>query len=146
MMPTTAAAYTTLSRGAVPRATTIINVFQRVGGSMGSALLAVVLEDQIKAGVPGAAGVASGSIEPLPSAVRDRLATPLAHAFNHTFWWAVGLTALAIAPAIVVAVNAPKPATSDSRANSPRDRGRGSSPRRQHDASPRPQPSNAPTR
>ena len=145
MMPTTAAAYTTVSRAAVPRATTIINVFQRVGGSLGSALLAVVLEDQIKAGVPSALRVSGGSIEPLPSAVRERLAAPLTEAFNHTLWWAVALTALAILPAIVVAAKAPKPAGSDSRANPPSPQGDGSSQRQLHDAPPRPQPSHAST-
>jgi EmrB/QacA subfamily drug resistance transporter len=104
MMPATAAAYATVSRAAVPRATTLINVFQRVGGSIGTALLAVVLEDQIKATAPRALGYTGGAVEPLPAAVREPLATPLGQAFAHTFWWAVGLTALAIVPAVVLAV------------------------------------------
>ena len=115
MMPATAAAYATISRAAVPRATTLINVFQRVGGSIGTALLAVVLEDQIRASVPSTPGVSGGSIEPLPAAVRERVAMPLAHAFSHTFWWAVGLSALAIVPAIVLALKTPKRGVSASR-------------------------------
>ncbi|MBV8941370.1 MAG: DHA2 family efflux MFS transporter permease subunit, partial [Solirubrobacterales bacterium] len=52
MMPAMASAYTTIARSAIPRATTALNVLQRVGGSIGTALLAVVLEQQIKAAIP----------------------------------------------------------------------------------------------
>ena len=103
MMPVMAAAYATVSREAVPRATTALNVLQRVGGSIGVALLAVVLEDQIKASVPGA-GIGGGAIQPIPAAVRARIAAPLAHAFTSTFWWAVALTAVALIPALVLAL------------------------------------------
>ncbi len=102
MMPVMAAAYATVSREAVPRATTALNVFQRVGGSIGVALLAVVLENQIKASVPGA-GIGGGAIQPVLAAVRTRIAEPLAHAFTSTFWWAVGLTAVALVPAMILA-------------------------------------------
>jgi EmrB/QacA subfamily drug resistance transporter len=103
MMPVMAAAYATVSREAVPRATTALNVLQRLGGSIGVALLAVVLEDHIKASLPGA-GIGSGAIQPVPAAVRARIAAPLAHAFTSTFWWAVVLTAVALAPALILAL------------------------------------------
>lgn len=86
----------------MPRATTALDVFQRVGGSIGVALLAVVLEHQIKSAVPGA-GIGGGAIQPVPEQVRVRIAEPLAHAFTTTFWWAVGLTAVAVIPAVVLA-------------------------------------------
>jgi EmrB/QacA subfamily drug resistance transporter len=105
-MPAMAAAYATVSRAAIPRATTALNVFQRVGGSIGTALLAVVLEHQIKASLPHTGGISGGMLEPLPEAVRRHVATPLAHAFNHTFWWAVVLTAIGIVPGAVLAVKA----------------------------------------
>jgi NADH:ubiquinone oxidoreductase subunit 6 (subunit J) len=104
MMPAMASAYTTVSQAAVPRATTALNVLQRVGGSIGTALLAVVLEGQIKAAIPHAPGIGGGAVQPLPPAIRDRVATPLAHAFTHTFWWAVALTGVAIVPAILLAI------------------------------------------
>ncbi|HUO69227.1 MAG TPA: DHA2 family efflux MFS transporter permease subunit [Solirubrobacteraceae bacterium] len=104
MMPAMACAYSTISREAVPRATTALNVIQRVGGSIGTALLAVILENQILAALPRAAGLSSGAIKPLPPAVRARIADPLAQAFTNTFWWAVALTAVAIVPAAVLAV------------------------------------------
>lgn len=110
MMPSTAAAYATLTQASIPQATTLINVFQRVGGSIGTALLAVVLEDQIRTGAPQA--VSGGSIAPLSAGLRARVATPLAQAFDHTLWWAVALTALALVPAIVLAVKS-RPAALD---------------------------------
>jgi EmrB/QacA subfamily drug resistance transporter len=108
MMPSMAAAYATVSREAVPRATTALNVLQRVGGSIGTALLAVVLENQITSRLGSAGGaLAGGDVRPIPPALRDRIAEPLAAAFTHTFWWAFGLTALAIIPALVLAVVGP---------------------------------------
>jgi EmrB/QacA subfamily drug resistance transporter len=123
MMPCMAAAYATVSVAAVPQATTALNVFQRVGGSLGTALLAVVLEGQIKAAVPNTPGVSGGAVGSLPSVVRERAATPLAHAFTHTWWWTVVLTAVAIAPAIVLVLKAPRRAPSASGAG-PERRGR----------------------
>jgi MFS family permease len=102
MMPAMAAAYATVSRDAVPRATTTINVLQRVGGSIGTALLAVVLEGRIKRELPRSPGIAGGALEPLPAHIRERIAAPLAHAFAHTFWWAVALTAIGIVPGLVL--------------------------------------------
>jgi EmrB/QacA subfamily drug resistance transporter len=100
MMPAMAAAYQTLSRAAVPRATTAINIIRTVGGSFGTAILSVVLERRIEANLP----VLGGSLGALPGAAGagpppPRIADPLAHAFGQTFWWAVGLTALALIPA-----------------------------------------------
>jgi EmrB/QacA subfamily drug resistance transporter len=109
MMPAMAAAYSTVSRQAVPRATTALNVLQRVGGSIGTALVAVVLENQIRHALPGVSGV-GGAIQPLPSSVLNRVGTPLAHAFAHTFWWATVMTAVAIVPAIVLVLTTGGPA------------------------------------
>src|SRR5579884_7107 len=105
-MPAMAAAYATIDRPAIPRATTALNVIQRVSGSVGTALLAVVLQRQIHAALPSAPGGAAGTIQPLPAHIRDRFAVPLAHAFNHTFWWAVGLTAVGLVPGLILAVKA----------------------------------------
>ena len=115
MMPSMAAAYASLSRAAVPRATTALNVLQRVGGSIGTALLVVVLEDQIKMAIPGAGKVGGGAIAQLPPEVRARTAEPLAHAFTQTFWWAVALTAVALLPAVLLAFRARGPATARAR-------------------------------
>jgi EmrB/QacA subfamily drug resistance transporter len=88
MMPAMAAAYSTLERAQVPRATPMLNVLQRVGGSLGTAVLAVVLQRQLG----GRLGEGAGS----PAVV--------AAAFAHTYWWAMAITALAVVPAVVLAL------------------------------------------
>jgi EmrB/QacA subfamily drug resistance transporter len=110
MMPAMAAAYATLQREAIPRATSSLNALQRIGGSIGTAVLAVVLQGEIKdqlaaAQVGESAPAASGTLERLPEDLRSRLAEPLASAFASTFWWAVGISVLALVPATVLALN-----------------------------------------
>jgi ABC-type sugar transport system permease subunit len=105
MMPSMAAAFATLSHAAVPRATSALNVIQRVGGSMGTALLAVILQHQIATQVGGAGGGGGGTLQRLPEDVRARVADPLATAFGNTFWWAVAMSAVALVPAVVLAVS-----------------------------------------
>jgi EmrB/QacA subfamily drug resistance transporter len=106
MMPAMAAAYATIDRSEVPRATPMLNVLQRVGGSLGTAVLAVVLERQITAELreAGAGSGGSASLGSIPDDVRARAAEPLATAFAHTYWWAMAMTALALVPAAVLAV------------------------------------------
>jgi MFS family permease len=103
MMPSMAAAYATLAKGAIPRATSALNVVQRIGGSLGTALLAVVLQGQIADELGGAGG--SGTLERVPDAVRARVAEPLADAFAATFWWAVAMSLIALVPAVILAVS-----------------------------------------
>jgi EmrB/QacA subfamily drug resistance transporter len=99
-MPSMAAAYATLDHAAVPRATSALNVIQRVGGSLGTAILAVVLQHQIATQLPGASsgggfGQASGA---LPAAAR----APINQAFATTFWWSLVMTLLALVPTIAL--------------------------------------------
>jgi len=103
MMPAMAAAYATLERDEVARATPMLNTLQRVGGSLGTAILAVVLQHQIRAELGSRAGGGSPG-QTLPPGVRERVQTPLAHAFAASYWWALGVTALALIPAGVLAV------------------------------------------
>ena len=110
MMPAMAAAYQTLSRAAVPRATTALNIIRTVGGSFGTAFLSVVLERRIEANLPLSGG-ALGALRGASAAARRRraIAEPLAHAFGQTFWWALGLTALALIPASFLPRHPPVP-------------------------------------
>jgi MFS family permease len=80
-VPAMAASYYGLHIDEFPRATSAVRSFQQVGASFGTAVLAVVLQHQSR-GAADAAG--------------------LAHAFGHTFWWAVGFTALAFVPALLL--------------------------------------------
>jgi EmrB/QacA subfamily drug resistance transporter len=110
MMPSMAAAYQTLSHAAVPRATTTLNILMRVGGSIGTALFAVVLQHQFRdvaqagGAAAGAGGGESGlgAIASIPEAARDRVAPALAEAFAHTFWWPVAILLLALIPALML--------------------------------------------
>jgi MFS family permease len=80
-VPAMAASYYGLRIDEYPRATSAVRSFQQVGASFGTAVLAVILQHQSR-GAVGAAG--------------------LADAFGHTFWWAVGFTALAVIPALLL--------------------------------------------
>jgi MFS family permease len=94
MMPAMAAAYATLERAQVPRATPMLNVLQRVGGSLGTAVVAVVLQHELVAQVGGGLSAArTGGAN----------AAPLAAAFAHTYWWVMASIAVALIPALVLA-------------------------------------------
>jgi hypothetical protein len=82
-VPAMAATYYGLPTEAFPRATSAVRSFQQVGASFGTAVLAVILQHQV------AGHAADGP-------------TGLATAFGHTFWWAVGFTALAFVPALLM--------------------------------------------
>jgi EmrB/QacA subfamily drug resistance transporter len=101
MMPAMAAAYATLRPSEVPRATSALNAIQRVGGSIGTALLAVVLQHEITAQLAG--GAAGGGIASVSGAAAAS-AGNVATAFANTFWWALGLSLLAVAPAATLAI------------------------------------------
>jgi hypothetical protein len=101
MMPAISAAYARRDSAQVPRATSAVNVLQRVGGSIGTALLAVVLQSEMRSVVGGGSG--SGALEPVSTALRVRMADPLATAFAHAFAWSAGLSLLAVIAAAVLA-------------------------------------------
>ena len=103
MMPAMAAAYASLEHREIPRATTSINIIQRVGGSVGTALLAVVLQREIVSSVGGhVAGHGLDTLGAVSPAARAQLAAPMAHGFARTFWLALFLTAAAYLPALLL--------------------------------------------
>jgi hypothetical protein len=79
VMPTMASALSRLDPGQVPRATSALNTLQRVGGSLGTALLAVILQRETRS-----------ALEP-------------ATAFAHTFVWALAISLLAVVAAGLLA-------------------------------------------
>ena len=101
MMPSMAAAYALLDRAAVPRATSALNVMRQIGGSIGTALLAVYLQGQIKDALGGRGG--GGGLQQIPEPVRARNAAPLAEAFANTFWIAILLSLVAVIPIALLA-------------------------------------------
>lgn len=80
-MPAMTAAFASLRRSELADATPQLNVLQRIGGSIGTAVLAVVLQRAL-AGTNGVDEVAG--------------------AYGTAFWWSLSLTALAIVPCIVL--------------------------------------------
>jgi EmrB/QacA subfamily drug resistance transporter len=96
-MPAMAAAFASLEARELPDATPQLNVLQRIGGSIGTAVLAVVLERAL-------AGTTS----------LDEAAS----AFGTAFWWSLGITALAIIPCVVL-VRAERAARAEHAAEAP---------------------------
>ena len=101
IVPSMAVAYQSVPRESVADATSTINVIQRVAGSVGTALLAVVLQRSIAGNLPG---VESGvdALAALPDSRRAQVAAALADAFGTTFWVALGLVAAALVPALLL--------------------------------------------
>jgi EmrB/QacA subfamily drug resistance transporter len=99
IMPSMAAAYQALPGPLIPRATSAINTLQRMGASVGTTALAVILQHEITARSPRVAGSA---LAPLPDEARVRIAPLLADAFAHAFWIALAIGALAIVPALLL--------------------------------------------
>lgn len=104
MMPTFSGAMQTLRRTDVARASTTLNIVQQVGASIGTAVLSVLLANALTDRLPGGGGGigASPSAEKIPPAKLHRLLTLMSDAFGHTFWWAVGLVAVAFVVALVL--------------------------------------------
>jgi hypothetical protein len=85
----------------VPRATAALNTLRQVGGSIGTTLLAVVLQHESRAVVPQS-GSAGGLLAPVPAGGRGQISGPLATAFDHTFMWAMAMSLVVILPAIAL--------------------------------------------
>jgi EmrB/QacA subfamily drug resistance transporter len=85
MMPSMTAAYAVLRPEQINDATPQLNVLQRVGGSIGTAILTVVLQSGI-----------SGLAAPSPAGV--------AGAFADTYLWVLGISLVALVPTIVLTV------------------------------------------
>jgi MFS family permease len=100
IMPSMAVAYQAVPREAMAQATSAINVIQRVAGSVGTALLAVVLQGQIATNLPDLDG-GIGALAALSREGRSH-APALANAFDRTFWVAFGLVAAALLPALLL--------------------------------------------
>ncbi|HEY8582173.1 MAG TPA: DHA2 family efflux MFS transporter permease subunit [Capillimicrobium sp.] len=84
IMPLMAAAFATIERHQIAHATPQLNVLQRIGGSIGTAILTVVLSHRLtSASTPAAA----------------------ADAFGHAYWWAIGVTLFAALPALYLALH-----------------------------------------
>ncbi|MBL7496313.1 DHA2 family efflux MFS transporter permease subunit [Frankia sp. CNm7] len=102
MIPTMTATYHGLRHDQIPRATTTSRILQQIGGSLGTAVLAVVLATEIRerAGSAGSAGapVTAESV----AAAGGPVPNWLAEAFGTTFWWPVIFTLISIPAAFLI--------------------------------------------
>jgi MFS family permease len=80
-MPAMTAAFSALERHEVSHATPQLNVLNRVGDSIGTTILAVVLQRAL---------------------VGQHTLSGAASAYGTAFWWSVGIAALAIIPCVVL--------------------------------------------
>ncbi|MFG2085919.1 DHA2 family efflux MFS transporter permease subunit [Spirillospora sp. NPDC048824] len=113
MMPVMAAAIQTLAHDEVPRASTMLNIIQQVSASIGTAMMAVLLARQLTAELGGGAGGEIGGTEEVPPAVMEKIAGPMADAFQHTYWYGAALIALAFIPALLLPRKKPETAAVD---------------------------------
>lgn len=79
-------AYIGLQKEQIPHASIATRIFQTIGGAFGSAILATVAQQQM-------AGHASSDLH------------ALAHAYDVSFWWAIGVTVVAAIPTLFLAVH-----------------------------------------
>jgi EmrB/QacA subfamily drug resistance transporter len=108
MMPTMSAAMATLTRAAVAKASTTLNIIQQVGGSIGTATMAVLLTNALSSRLPGAGG-GIGAAASIPPDQRAQVLPLMADAFASTFTWALVLVLLAFIPALLLPRHKPEP-------------------------------------
>jgi MFS family permease len=99
MMPTMSAAFQTLRRPAVPRATTALNIIQQVGGAIGTAIVSVLLTNALSDRLPQGGGEGGASVSP---EIRAQVAPLMADAFGSVFVWATIFLAIAFLPALLL--------------------------------------------
>jgi EmrB/QacA subfamily drug resistance transporter len=90
MMPSVSAALSSLQRHEIARVSSGVNMMQRVGGSIGIALLAVVLSHQM---------TNIGVTALTTKAMTPSMLPAMGRAFGHTFAWSLGIIVLALAVA-----------------------------------------------
>src|SRR6266540_41483 len=101
IMPSMAVAYQAVPRELVAQATSTINVIQRIAASVGTALLAVVLQRSIASRLPGFEG-GIGALASFSEGGRAHAASAVADAFGTAFWVAFGLVAAALLPGLLL--------------------------------------------
>ncbi|TDE12223.1 DHA2 family efflux MFS transporter permease subunit [Jiangella asiatica] len=104
MMPIMTAALASLTHGEVARGSTLMNIVQQTGGSIGTAVMSVILTNQILNDQAATAynGVVQGVVEAdqVPPEVLTAGRSALAEAFGSTFTVAVVLVVLCLIPAL----------------------------------------------
>ncbi|MFF2039989.1 DHA2 family efflux MFS transporter permease subunit [Kitasatospora sp. NPDC058170] len=107
LMPAMAAVTRSVAPADVPAATTLLTIVQQVSGSVGTALMSVVLTGAMADRLPEIGDGGLGALRTLTGPARAALAPGLADAFRDTYGWAVALLALALLPALLMSRRKP---------------------------------------
>ncbi len=108
MMPTFASSYRNLTHDDVPKATSATNILRQVGGSLGVAIFAVVLQTRVTRTLPTTGAlIQAGRLRPTPSELQT-----IAAAFAHSFWWSFFASAIVFVPALLLPNRGVREATS----------------------------------
>ncbi len=107
MMPIMAAALASLTHHEVARGSTLMNVIQQSAGSIGTAVMSVVLTNATiarpaAAMYSGALQTPGMTVDQVPDEVRVPGQSALAEAFGSTYWVALVLIALCLVPALLL--------------------------------------------
>ena len=113
MMPNMTAAMQAVPPAAIARTSTAMNIIRQGGASIGTAILSVILAAAITSNLTSVFGTRApssgsgglGALQHLPAAAHARIAAPLANAFASTFVWALVLIAVALIPALGMALS-----------------------------------------
>lgn len=100
-VPAIAVAFQSVAPEAMSAASSALNTIQRIAGSIGTALLAVVLQRAIAAELPALTG-GLNAVGRLPAEHLAQVLPPLGHAFEIAFWVALALTVAAVGPALML--------------------------------------------
>jgi EmrB/QacA subfamily drug resistance transporter len=105
MMPIFTGAIQTIKSAQAARASALLNIIQQAGASIGTAVLSVILASAIVSQLHVHGAFNAGAT--IPPAQRAHLAPPLAAAFGHTFWWALGLIIVAFVASLFLPKHRP---------------------------------------
>jgi EmrB/QacA subfamily drug resistance transporter len=122
MMPAMGAAYATLAPAAVPRATTTLNIVQRVGGSVATALVAVELQRGIASRLHLGGSAKSTLSEAAGVKLPGHIADLVGEAFGSTFWWIIALSAVGFVASLFLPRHPPSAARDHVAAPAPEER------------------------
>ncbi|HUZ08642.1 MAG TPA: DHA2 family efflux MFS transporter permease subunit [Acidimicrobiales bacterium] len=91
-MPAMTAAFSALSHDQIDDGSPQLNVIQRVGGSLGTAVVAVVLQNKLSHLGATVGGHAAAHVSP----------DAVAAAFAQTYWWVIAMTLVSLIPSAVL--------------------------------------------
>ncbi|HEU5472418.1 MAG TPA: DHA2 family efflux MFS transporter permease subunit [Actinophytocola sp.] len=101
MMPMMSAALRTITKSEVGGASTSLNIIQQIGGSIGTAIMAVILSSELAERLPGGGDRGGlGAAQSVPPELREQVNPLIADAFGSTFFWSLALLAVAFVPAL----------------------------------------------